>query len=89
VRKRQQHKGPRFEALARPPASARQEVDQRDESDDEHRRNGDDRDGGDGQNHCAWGLRLPRETPTAKEAEEGQHNNDDDDDPEPGHVALS
>jgi hypothetical protein len=35
-------------SLARPPASARQEVDQGNESDDDRRGNGDDRDGGNG-----------------------------------------
>jgi hypothetical protein len=35
-------------SLARPPASARQEVNQGNESDDDRRSNGDDRDGGDG-----------------------------------------
>jgi hypothetical protein len=70
-------------------APAGQEIDQGDESDDDRCRNGDNRDGGDGQNHCARGVRLPGEASPANEAKEGQHNNDDDDDPEPGHVALS
>ena len=48
VRERQQNKIPLSGVLARPPASARQEVNQGKESDDDRRGNGDDRDGGDG-----------------------------------------
>ena len=45
--------------------------------------------GGEGQNHCAWGVRLAGEASPTEEAKNEQHENNDEDDPKNRHVIPS